>query len=342
MAQKLAVVILNWNGRHFLEQFLPGVVKYSSLEGVRVVIADNASSDDSLEWLAANYPHLDVLKFTENHGFAGGYNLVFEQLDDEIICLLNSDVEIRNNWLPPVLDYFAENKDVAVVSSKLLDQKQPEYFEYASAAGGYIDTFGYPFCRGRIFESLEKDHGQYDAIEDVLWGAGAALFVRRKVWLQLGGLDVDFFAHMEEIDLCWRIKNAGHRVVSLPQSVVYHVGGGTLPKNNPKKTFLNFRNNLWMLQKNIPKKQLFPLMFSRFFLDMLAMTVFLFSGRFKDAGAVCKAWQNVMATRRKTLAKRKLTAGFSGMSGKGFYKGSILWQYHIKKRKTFKAIGLTK
>ncbi len=341
MTQKLAIVILNWNGRHFLERFLPGVMKYSDCEEVRVVIADNASTDDSLAWLALNYPEIDVLEFSENNGFAGGYNLVFEKLNEEIICLLNSDVEIRGEWLPPVLDYFASHENVAAISSKLLDQKYPEYFEYASAAGGYIDKFGYPFCRGRIFETLEKDHGQYDDIQDVLWGAGAALFVRRKIWLEIGGLDVDFFAHMEEIDLCWRIKNAGFRVISLPQSVVYHVGGGTLPKNNPRKTFLNFRNNLWMLQKNLPKKQLFPLMFIRFWLDMLAMLVFLFSARFKDAGAVCKAWKNVLQTRRKTLAKRKYMANFSGMSGKGFYKGSILWQYHIKKRIFFVDIILT-
>jgi len=342
MVKKLAIVILNWNGRHFLERFLPGVVNYSDLDGVRVVIADNASSDDSLKWLAENYPTLDVLSFSENHGFAGGYNLVFEQLDDEIICLLNSDVEIRGDWLQPVLDYFATENEVAAISSKLLDQKQPEYFEYASAAGGYIDKFGYPFCRGRIFENLEKDHGQYDDIRDVLWGAGAALFVRRKIWLELGGLDVDFFAHMEEIDLCWRIKNAGHRVVSVPQSVVYHVGGGTLPKNNPRKTFLNFRNNLWMLQKNLPKRQRNRVMFIRFFLDRLAALSFLFSGRFNDAAAVCKAWWNVWKTRKHTLAKRKHMTKCSGMSGKGFYNGSILWQYHVKKRKTFEDIILTK
>lgn len=335
MEQQLAIVILNWNGRHFLEQFLPGVVKYSELEGVSVVVADNASSDDSLDWLAANYPELKVLEFSENHGFAGGYNLVFEKLDAEIICLLNSDVEIRGEWIPPVLDYFDKHHDVAAIASKLMDQKHAEYFEYASAVGGYIDKFGYPFCRGRIFETVEKDHGQYDTVQDVLWGAGAALFVRRDVWLELGGLDVDFFAHMEEIDLCWRIKNKGYRVVSLPQSVVYHVGGGTLPKNNPRKTFLNFRNNLWMLQKNLPKRQLFPLMFIRFFLDMLASLVFIISGQFKDAGAVIKAWFNVLSTRKKTLAKRKSMKDFIGMSGHGFYNGSILWQYHVRKKKHF-------
>ncbi|MEA1874083.1 MAG: glycosyltransferase family 2 protein [Bacteroidota bacterium] len=340
MVKKLAIVILNWNGRHFLERFLPGVVKYSDLDDVRVVIADNASSDDSLEWLAGNYPQLDVLKFSENYGFAGGYNLAFEQLEDEIICLLNSDVEIRGDWLQPVLDYFVAEDEIAAISSKLLNQKQPEYFEYASAAGGYIDKFGYPFCRGRIFESIEKDQGQYDVVEDVLWGAGAALFVRRKIWLELGGLDVDFFAHMEEIDLCWRINNAGYRVVSLPQSVVYHVGGGTLPKNNPWKTFLNFRNNLWMLQKNLPKRQRNRVMFIRFFLDRIAAVSFLFSGRFKDASAVCKAWWNVWKTRNHTLAKRNRMTKFSGMSGKGFYKGSILWQYHVKKNKRFKDLTI--
>jgi GT2 family glycosyltransferase len=344
MQTKLAVVILNWNGKHFLERFLPGVVKYSGLPGVQVVVADNASTDNSLEWLKANYQdEVDVLAFDRNHGFAGGYNHVFEQVKADVICLLNSDVEIRGPWLEPVINYLDNNPDVKAVCSKLRDQKRPEYFEYASAAGGFIDKFGYPFCRGRIFEEIEKDHGQYDTITDVLWGAGAALFVRRDDWLKLGGLDEDFFAHMEEIDLCWRIKNSGGRVVCVPQSVVYHVGGGTLPKNNPRKTFLNFRNNLWMLQKNLPRHRLFVVMFTRFWLDMFASMTFLFGGRSKDAGAVYKAWFNMWKTRRKTFAKRRrLKTIQANRHSAGFYNGSILWQHHVKKVKRFEDLTIDK
>lgn len=341
MEHKLAIVILNWNGKHFLEAFLPGVLQYSKLPGVRVVVADNASSDDSISYLKENFEgQLHILEFSDNFGFAGGYNRAFEQLDDEIICLLNSDVEIRHDWIKPVLDYLDANPNVGAASSKLLDQKNADYFEYASAAGGYIDKFGYPFCRGRIFESLEKDHGQYDDITDVLWGAGAALFVRRMLWNELGGLDEDFFAHMEEIDFCWRLHNAGYRIVSIPQSAVYHVGGGTLPKNNPKKTFLNFRNNLWMLQKNLPKKQLSKLMFARFFLDGFAMLSFFVSGRFKDASAVCKAWRSMRKTKQKTLAKRQVATEKSTVQGAGFYPKSILWQYHVKRKKRFSDLNI--
>ncbi|MGM0649917.1 MAG: glycosyltransferase family 2 protein [Bacteroidota bacterium] len=342
MKNKLAVVILNWNGQHFLEKFLPGVVEHSTMQGVDVVVADNASDDDSVKWLNKHYKDkVEILQFDKNHGFAGGYNLVFQQVEAEYICLLNSDVEIKHPWIEPALDHLEKHDDTGVVCAKLLDQRNPAYFEYASAAGGYIDKYGYPFCRGRIFEHVEKDHGQYDEIHDVLWGAGAALFFRRDLWNAHDGLDEDFFAHMEEIDLCWRIKNSGKRVVCVPQSVVYHVGGGTLPKNEPRKTFLNFRNNLWMLQKNLPPKRYKSVMFARFWLDILAAVSFMFSGRFKDTGAVVKAWNNVRKTHKQTMEKRRQMQAFkSNLHNAGFYNGSILWQYHVRKRKRFSDINI--
>ena len=229
-----------------------------------------------------------------------------------------------------------KNPGYAAVCSKLRDQKHPQEFEYASAAGGFIDKFGYPFCRGRIFESIERDTGQYDEISEVLWGAGAALFVKRDIWNMLGGLDEDFFAHMEEIDLCWRIINSGNKIVCIPDSVVYHVGGGTLPKNNPRKTFLNFRNNIWMLQKNLPHNKKNKIIFIRFWLDIIAFLVFALKFRFKDASAVIKAWNNILKTRKETLSKRKTNIiKDHTFKNKVFYKHSILWQYHFKNRKKF-------
>ena len=235
---KLAVVILNWNGRHFLERFLPSVVKHSDVPGVGIFVADNASSDDSVEWLKDTYPDsVKCLKFDKNYGFAGGYNKVFQELEAKYICLLNSDVEVTAGWIEPVLEYMESHPDTPLACSKLRDEARREYFEYASAGGGYIDKYGYPFCRGRLFEAIEKDEGQYDTVEHVLWGAGASLFVRRDVWLETGGLDDHFFAHMEEIDLCWRANAAGYKMIIHPGSVVYHVGGGTLPRTMPGKPF---------------------------------------------------------------------------------------------------------
>lgn len=334
---KLAVVILNWNGRHFLERFLPSVVRNSDLPGVIVCVADNASSDDSLEWLKANYPdNVELLQFDENYGFAGGYNKVFEELDAEYICLLNSDVEVAEGWIEPILSYLESHSDTPLACSKLRDEAKRDYFEYASAGGGYIDRYGYPFCRGRIFENVEKDKGQYDTVDHVLWGAGAALFVKRQVWLELGGLDASFFAHMEEIDFCWRANTAGYKMIVHPESVVYHVGGGTLPKNNARKTFLNFRNNLWMLKKNLNGYCLFRALFMRFLLDALAATLFLFSGRIKDFGAVLKAWWYFwFKSKHIRLARKTMLKSGNGLPSAGYYSGSILFDYYVRRNRKF-------
>ncbi|MFT6210319.1 MAG: GT2 family glycosyltransferase, partial [Bacteroidia bacterium] len=252
---RIAVVILNWNGKSFLEKFLPSVI--SNSQGATIYVADNASSDRSLEFVEKNFPTVIRIDNGNNFGFAGGYNKALEDLNEEFFVLLNSDVEITPNWLQPVIALFDSDQQVAAIQPKILSYHDKTSFEYAGAAGGFIDKNGYPFCRGRIFESLETDNGQYDAVQEVFWATGACMFVRSKVYRELGGLDDDFFAHMEEIDLCWRTKRAGHKIMVQPKSIVYHVGGGTLPKSNPFKTFLNFRNGLELLAKNLPKNRLF-------------------------------------------------------------------------------------
>ena len=253
--KKVAVVILNWNGRHIIEKFLPSVVTNTAGEA-EVIVADNGSTDDSLAFLAEHYPTLRTIALDKNYGFAGGYNRALAQVEADYYVLLNDDVECTPNWGSPVIEMMEADSEIAVAQPKLLMYDQKDTFEYAGGAGGFIDRFGYPFCRGRMFNTLEQDHGQYDDARQVFWATGAAMFVRSNVWHQLGGLDDDFFAHMEEIDFCWRAKNAGHKIAYCPRSVLYHVGGGTLPKSSPMKTMLNFRNNLSMLYKNLPDNEL--------------------------------------------------------------------------------------
>ena len=246
-----AVVILNWNGKHMMEKFLPSVTAHTSGDA-EVIIADNGSTDDSIEFLHTHYPDLRIIQLDQNYGFAEGYNRALAQIEADYYVLLNDDVEVTPHWVEPVIEQMQQNPLTAICQPKLLMYDQRDTFEYAGAAGGFIDRYGYPFCRGRLFDVVEKDHGQYDDPCEIFWASGAAMFVRADVWHQLGGLDGDFFAHMEEIDFCWRAKNKGYRVEYCPKSAIYHVGGGTLPKSNPRKTFLNFRNNLSMLYKNLP------------------------------------------------------------------------------------------
>ena len=243
---KTAVVILNWNGKKFLEQFLPYVIKHSSSDA-EVIVADNASNDDSVEFLKNNYPEIQIINNNENGGFSKGYNEALSKIDAEYYVLLNSDIEVTENWIKPIIDLMDSDKSIAVCQPKLRSYHQKEMFEYAGAAGGFIDKYGYPFCRGRIFNSIEVDNGQYDDTCEVFWATGAAMFVRAELYHKFGGLDNDFFAHMEEIDFCWRLKNEGYKIMYCADSVVYHVGGGTLPKNSSRKTFLNFRNNFNLL-----------------------------------------------------------------------------------------------
>lgn len=285
--KKTAVVILNFNGEKMLQQFLPSVIKYTPENLADVIVADNASTDRSLEILNEQFPSVKTLVLDKNYGFAGGYNRAIEQIDYEYILLLNSDVEATEGYLEPLVDALDKDSTVVSVQPKLLAQKAKDKFEYAGAAGGFLDKYGYPFCRGRIFENIETDQHQYDTESDVLWTTGAAMLVRRKEYLENGGLDDRFFAHQEEIDLCWRLASRGYRLRCIPTSILYHVGGGTLDAKNPRKTFLNFRNNLCMIYKNAVDAN--KILFIRFFLDYIAAAVYLLKGETDNVKAVWKA-----------------------------------------------------
>lgn len=288
--KELAVIILNWNGRKLLEQFLPVASRYSITEDADLIVADNGSTDDSVEWVKAHHPEVKVLSFSENYGFAEGYNKAIKQTQYKYTILLNSDVEVTEDWTRPLLDFMRRNSDVGALQPKIRSWKERTKFEYAGAAGGYLDKLGYPYCRGRLFDSIEEDHGQYDdKVVDICWASGAALMVRTDIYLKVGGLDARFFAHMEEIDLCCRIHGAGYRVVAVPDAMVFHVGGASLAQGNPKKTYLNFRNNLLLLHKNMPVKQGRVKLFVRRLYDTLAWGMFMLKFDFKNANAVLKA-----------------------------------------------------
>lgn len=286
----LAVIILNWNGCKLLEQFLPIASRYSITEDADLIVADNGSTDDSVEWIKTHHPEVKVLSFGENYGFAEGYNRAIEQTQYKYTILLNSDVEVTEGWTLPLLDFMRRNSAVGALQPKIRSWKERSKFEYAGAAGGYLDKLGYPYCRGRLFDSIEEDRGQYDGkVVDVCWASGAALMVRTDIYLKVGGLDARFFAHMEEIDLCCRIHGAGYRVVTVPDAMVFHVGGASLAQGNPKKTYLNFRNNLLLLYKNMPIKEGRKKLFIRRLYDTLAWGMFMLKFNFKNANAVLKA-----------------------------------------------------
>ena len=325
---KIAVVILNWNGEKLLEQFLPSIVQYSP--EADIYVADNASTDDSVAFVKANFPMVKIVVNESNFGFAEGYNEALKQIDAEIFALVNSDIEVTENWLKPIIETFDNEPKTAIIQPKILDFKRKEYFEYAGAAGGFIDKFGYAYCRGRVFETLEKDNGQYDDNCEIFWASGACFFIRSSVFNELEGFDADFFAHQEEIDLCWRAFNKGHKIKYNSQSVVYHVGGATLQQGNPKKTFLNFRNSLLMLLKNLPEKQLFPVIFTRFILDGVAGIQFLFQGKFKHFTAILKAHSSFYSLFFVHYKKRSV------FQSEKYYKiKSIVFQYYAKAGKIF-------
>ena len=303
MKKRTAVVILNWNGKEMMKRFLPSVIE--NTPEAEVIVADNGSSDGSCEMLENSFPQVTILKLDKNYGFAEGYNKALGQLEHEYFVLLNSDVEVSKYWLAKMLDYMDEHPDVAACQPKLLSQIDKKRFEYAGAAGGFIDRYGYPFCRGRIFSTVEEDKNQYDDVCSLFWATGAALMIRSADWQMAGGLDGSFFAHMEEIDLCWRLRARGRKIVCVPSSAVYHVGGGTLPKENPRKTFLNFRNNLLMLYKNLPEEELNGVMLARTLLDWLAALQFFISGKMGDAKAVLKARREFSRIKNSYKASRK-------------------------------------
>lgn len=333
---RVAVVILNWNGKSFLEKFLPDVVRYS--QQATVYVADNASTDDSVSFVREHHPEVKLIETGANLGFAGGYNMALENLNEEYFVLLNSDVEVTEEWLRPIINLMDSDLTIAGCQPKILQYDRKTHFEYAGAVGGFIDRFGYPFCRGRIFEKTEEDHGQYNDVREVFWATGASLFVRSSVYKELGGLDADFFAHMEEIDLCWRIKRAGYKVMVEPRSIVYHVGGGTLQRSNPHKTFLNFRNGLELLLKNLPKYQLLPIVFVRMVLDGIAAAKFLALGNPTDFWAVFRAHMAVYSRVRKTLRKR--SGKYERMTG--IYRGSIVIQHFLRGKKKFSELSSDK
>lgn len=302
---RCAVIILNWNGEKMLRQFLPFVVENTQLPDVELWVADNGSTDHSLEVLRTEFSTVRVLSFSENYGFAEGYNRAIEQIQADYVLLLNSDVETPPDWLPPMLDYMDAHPMVGAVQPKILAYRNKRYFEHAGAAGGYIDRYGYPYCRGRILSKVEEDNGQYDTIAEVFWASGACMLVRRQLYIDCGGLDALFFAHMEEIDLCWRMQSRGYTIACVPQSHIYHLGGGSLDYKNPRKTYLNFRNNLLMLYKNLPTVRLWRVMLMRFFLDYLSAFVYLLTGQFSNFKAVFRARRDFHRLRRSERASRQ-------------------------------------
>jgi GT2 family glycosyltransferase len=335
-APSVAIVILNWNGKHYLQQFLPSVLA-TQYSNYKIVIADNCSGDDSVAFIKTHYPSIELIQLKKNFGFAKGYNEALKEVAADYYLLLNSDVEITPGWLTPMVELLERDIDYAACQPKLLSYKNKHLFEYAGAAGGWLDAYGYPFARGRIFDICEEDRGQYDTAAEVFWASGAALLIRSNVFHKVKGFDEYFFAHQEEIDLCWRLQLAGYKIFCCPQSVVYHVGGGTLPKGNSRKTFLNFRNNQIMLAKNLQRGEKWWKIPFRMGLDQISALKGLLSG---DAGyfiAIITAhiafldW--LFFTKKKNTVKRKKLVQL-----KGLYKGNVVWQHFVKKKNRFSEI----
>jgi GT2 family glycosyltransferase len=338
MNKKVAVVILNYNGEKLLPKFFPSVVEHSKYIA-EIVFADNCSTDQSISWVQTHYPEVRIVKNDKNHGFAQGYNEVLKQVSASYYVLLNSDVEVTPNWIEPILAMMDADEKIAAVQPCIRSFNAPNSFEYAGAAGGFIDFLGYPFCRGRIFESLEIDEGQYSQSCEIFWASGAAMFIRSTLYHEAGGLDKDFFAHMEEIDLCWRLKNMGYKIMVEPKSVVYHLGGGTLHESNAHKTYLNFRNSLITLRKNLPLYRSFSIIFIRHILDFVQWLRFVAAGRFKHAWAINRAHYDFLITQSTWYHKRqKLIKIFKRRNTVGFYHRSIVFDYFVRKKKKYSAL----
>ncbi len=336
---KIAVVILNWNGRNFLEKFLPSVIACNTADA-EIIVADNASTDDSVAFLSLHYPRIKIIENATNGGFAKGYNDALKHVKAEYYVLLNSDIEVTPKWIEPIIELMDSDLSIAACQPKIKDFNRKTHFEYAGAAGGYIDKYGYPFCRGRILDHIEEDKGQYDDTHEVFWATGACLFIRAACYHQLKGFDEDFFAHMEEIDLCWRLKNYGYKIMYCSQSVVYHVGGGTLNKTNPGKTFLNFRNNLILLFKNHAPGYFYLKILLRLLLDSIAGIKFLLSGQAEHCMAVVKAHFSFYASFGKTLEKRKqMKREIKQYTTTAVYTHSIIADYYLRGRKKYSELG---
>ena len=329
MAKRVAIIILNWNGEKLLREFLPSVVKNTNADLGRVVVVDNHSTDGSWICLEQEFPDVERVLFEENFGFAGGYNRAIEMIEVEYVVLLNSDVEVAPGWLEPLVAVLDRDEKVAAVQPKILAYRDKNKFEYAGAAGGYIDYLGFPFCRGRVMDTTEQDYGQYDDEVDVFWATGASLCIWRDVYRVAGGLDEAFFAHMEEIDLCWRLKNGGYTLKVVPSSVVYHLGGGSLPMNHPRKLFLNYRNNLLMLHKNLCAKQRKKIFFARVLLDTMAGGLFLLKGQWSNTRSVIRAYK-AFREMRKVYPVPERSVSLSGI-----YPRSIVLDYFLRGKKKF-------
>ena len=329
--KRTAVVILNWNGRQHLEQFLPSVVAHTPQQ-VRIIVADNGSTDDSVAFLAQHYPAIEIIRLERNYGFAEGYNRALEQVDAEFFILLNSDVEVTARWVEPLVATLTNNRSIAAVAPKLRSYGNRDHFEYAGAAGGYIDILGYPFCRGRILSTLEQDKGQYDTAQEVFWASGAAFCCRADVFRMLGGFDADFFAHMEEIDLSWRMQLQGYKIMVEPHSTVYHLGGGTMPNESPRKLYLNYRNNLSMLFKCAPTWQRILVAVARPVADMLSALIYLLRGDKALAKATVEAYRDFFALHGELNKKRKAVRSACKAESDRIYRGSIVMRYAVGKK----------
>jgi len=338
-SKKIAIVILNWNGEKLFPEFLPSIIQHSKGENIEIIVADNGSTDQSIEVLRKNFPEVRVLDLQTNYGFALGYNMALKEIDADYFVLVNSDVKVAEGWIEPCIQQMEEDQKIAAVQPKVLSYHQPDSFEYAGAAGGFIDKYGYPFCRGRILDHVEKDEHQYDKPGEIFWATGACMFVRAEVFRESGGFDHDFWAHMEEIDLCWRMKNRGYKITYEPKSVIWHLGGGTLSYGSPRKIFLNFRNNLFMLFKNLPVYKFKRIMFIRMVLDGVAAAKFLAGFEWKAFWAVVKAhasfYQNVSELIKK---RRRLKIETVKPEHAEICPKSIMWKFFIQKKYTFSSL----
>lgn len=333
---KIAIVILNWNGKKLFDTFLPSVLKYSNSENIEIIVADNASTDNSVNHLKQFYPSVKIISLETNFGFAEGYNQALQSVEAEYLVLLNSDVKVTENWIENCISIFEKDNKIAAVQPKILSYNNPKFFEYAGAAGGFIDKFGYPFCRGRILNRIEEDFGQYNQQSQIFWASGACIFLKNSAFKNAGGFDGDFWAHMEEIDLCWRLKNSGFKIVYEPQSVVYHLGGGTLSYGSPKKIYLNFRNNLFMLFKNLPRQQFKRIFIIRMILDGVAAVKFILGFNFREFWAVVKAHASFYRNLRKLIIKRRqIQKQVVVKEHAEVYSKSIMWKFFIQKKRKF-------
>ena len=333
---EIAIAILNWNGLEYLKKFLPSVIKYSLSETVNIYIIDNGSTDDSIEFIRSNFNNIQIIELDKNYGFAGGYNKGLSQIKADYYFLLNSDVEVTENWIDPLHELLKNNKEIAACQPKILSYSDKNKFEYAGAAGGYIDKFGYPFCQGRIFNVNETDNNQYNEIKAIFWSSGACMLIRADLFQITGGFDDEFFAHMEEIDLCWRLKNMDYKIAYVPESQVYHLGGGTLPKSNPRKTFLNFRNNYFLLFKNLTLINFLKTYIIRIFFDFGSFILFLSELKIKDATAILKAhfifWISIKVLNKK---KKSFSNKIKIRNHKEIYSKSIVMDFYIRSIRSF-------